>query len=113
MEFYEIIGKLLAALAVGLIAYLTPKAKAWLEANTNAAASENVQRLVTAFAQAAEQLYHDTDPKGTVRKQFVEEQLQLLGVEVTETVINMIEGAVWKINNENKKVQVQALPGEV
>lgn len=32
MSLYEIIGNLLAALAVGLLAFLTPKVKEWLEA---------------------------------------------------------------------------------
>ena len=62
--------------------------------------------MVRAFAQAAEQLLHDADPTGQQRKQFVLNQLQEMGVEITEAVINMIEGAVWEINTENKKAQV-------
>ena len=104
----EIIGNLLAAFVVGLLAYLMPKAKAWFEANTNMATQEQVQQLVQAFARAAEQLYHDTDPSGEARNRFVREQLAALGVEVTEAVMNMIEGAVWEINTETKKAQVQA-----
>ena len=34
-NIYEIIGKLLAAFVVGLIAYLAPKARAWFVANTD------------------------------------------------------------------------------
>ncbi len=30
-----------------------------------------------------------------------------MDVEITETVVNMIEGAVWEINTETKKAQVQ------
>lgn len=106
-NLYEIIGKLLAAFVVGLLAYLTPKVKAWLEANADASTNENIRRLVQSFARAAEQLYHDQDPAGTQRKQFVQDQLRALGVEVTEAVINMIEGAVWEINTENRKALVQ------
>lgn len=106
-NLYEIIGKLLAAFAVALLAYLTPKVKAWFEANTDAAVREDIWKLVQSFARAAEQLYHDQDPAGTQRKQFVQDQLRALGVEVTEAVINMIEGAVWEINTENKKALVQ------
>ena len=106
-DLYEIIGRLLAAFVVGLLAYMAPKAKAWFEANTDAATNENIRRLVQSFARAAEQLYHDQDPAGTQRKQFVQDQLRALGVEVTEAVINMIEGAVWEINTENKKALVQ------
>ena len=106
-NLYEIIGKLLAAVLVSLLAYLTPKAKAWFTANTNAATQENIRRLVQSFARAAEQLYHDQDPNGTQRQLFVQEQLRALGVEVTEAVINMIESAVWEINTENRKALVQ------
>lgn len=106
-NLYEIIGNLLAAFAVGLLAYLAPKARAWFEANTNAATQENIRRLVQSVARAAEQLYHDQDPSGEVRQKFVQEQLRALGVEITEAVINMIEGAVWEINTENKKALVQ------
>ena len=106
-NIYEIIGKLLAAVFVALVAYLTPKAKAWLEANASRSTQERLQQLVRAFARAAEQLYHDTDPSGEARNRFVREQLTALGVEVTEAVLNMIEGAVWEINTENKKAQVQ------
>ena len=107
-NLYEIIGNLLAALLVGLLAYLTPKAKAWFESNADASTNENIRRLVESFARAAEQLYYEQDPTGEKRRQFVQEQLQALGVEVTEAVMNMIEGAVWEINTENKKALVQA-----
>ena len=66
-NIYEIIGKLLAAVSVGLLAYLTPKVKNWLYANTKKSAQDQIQQLVRAFARAAEQLYHDTDPSGEAR----------------------------------------------
>ena len=107
-NIYDIIGKLLAALAVGLLAYLTPKVKEWLSANTDDATEAAVLRMVRSFARAAEQLYHDQDPDGTIRKKYVCGQLQELGIAVTDAVIDMIEGAVWEINTETHKAQVQA-----
>ena len=106
-DLYEIIGNLLAAFLVGLLAYFTPKVKAWLEARAGKSTYDQLMMLVTAFARAAEQLYHDQDPAGTLRKKFVQEQLTLLGIEITEAVLNLIEGAVWEINTENKKALVQ------
>lgn len=103
MTLCEIIGNLLAAFVVGLLACLTPKLNDWLEARTGKANYDQLMMLVTAFAQAAEQLYHDQDPNGAKRKLFVQEQVRALGVELTETVVNMIEGAVWEINAENRK----------
>lgn len=107
MNLYEIVGNLLAAFVVGLLAYLTPRVKEWLEARTGKTNYDQLMMLVTAFARAAEQLYHDQDPQGTLRQKFVREQLNLLGIEITEAVINMIEGAVWEINTENRKALVQ------
>ena len=107
-NIYEIIGKRLAAFVVALLAYLAPKAKTWIMANISKTTQENLLRLIRSFARAAEQLYHDTDPSGEARNRFVREQLTALGVEITEAVINMIEGAVWEINTETLKAQVQA-----
>lgn len=106
-HIYEIFGNLLAALVVGLLAALVPKARAWFEANADRAIQERVQRLIRAFAQAAEQLYRNNDPQGDIRKRFVQEQLRALGIEITEAVINMIESAVWEINTTSKQSQVQ------
>lgn len=63
--------------------------------------------MVTAFARAAEQMFHDVDSTGEKRNQYVRQQLEAMGVEITSAVINMIESAVWEINTETKKTQVQ------
>lgn len=107
-SIYEIIGNLLAAFVVGLLAWLTPKARAWFEANTSKATQARVRQLIQAFARAAEQLYHDTDPGGEARNRFVREQLTALGIEITEAVLNMIEAEVWEINTETRKSQIPA-----
>lgn len=107
MNIYEITGNLLAALVVGLLAYLIPQTKAWFEARTTKDTQDRIHQLVVSFTRAAEQLYHDTDPDGEKRRRFVMDQLQRLGVEITEAVLNMIEGSVWEINTETRKAQVQ------
>ena len=106
-NIYEIIGNLLAVFVVGLLACLVPKARVWFETRITKDTQERIHQLVVSFTRAAEQLYHDTDPDGEKRRKFVMEQLRLLGVEVTEAVLNMIEGSVWEINTETKKAQVQ------
>ena len=106
-NIYEIIGKLLAAFVVGLLACLVPKARAWFETRITKDTQERIHQLVVSFTRAAEQLYHDTDTDGEKRRKFVMEQLRLMGVEITEAVLNMIEGSVWEINTETKKAQVQ------
>jgi len=106
-HIFEIIGSLLGALFVALLWALVPRAREWLAANTDSTSEAWVLALVSAFVRAAEQLYRQDDPTGVKRNQYVREQLQLLGLEITDAVIGMIEGAVWEVNTENKRAQVQ------
>ncbi len=101
-QVMEIIGRLLAAAFVGVVCWLAPKVKAWLEARTDEATTAKIMELVRSFARAAEQLYHDDDPTGAKRNQFVKLQLTELGVELTDAVVSMIEGAVFDINHTPK-----------
>lgn len=96
-NLYEIIGSILAAVLVGFAAYLVPIAREWLAANTDDAAEEAILRLVRSFVRAAEQMYQNKG-SGAERKKFVLEQLQEAGVEITDAVLNMIEGEVWAVN---------------
>lgn len=104
MEIFDIIGKLLAAFAIGLVAYLVPKIKSWLENNVDKAVLEQICTLVDSFVRAADQLYHDDDPTGEKRNAYVREQLERAGVEITETVIGLIEGAVLNVNIEQNSI---------
>ena len=111
MEIFELItaqlARLLAVFAAGIVLYLAPKVREWFMSSSDKNTQERIHQMIVAFAKAAEQLFHDTDPSGAKRQQFVREQLSALGIEITEAVINMIEGAVWEINTETKKAQVQ------
>jgi len=107
MEIFDIIGRLLAAAVALLLAWLTPKLGAWLSANADSATEAGILRMVRSFTRAAEQLLHDEDPTGEKRNAYVKEQLQKLGIEITDAVLGMIEGCVWEINSDNKKAQTQ------
>lgn len=102
-QLISIIGKLIAAIFVGVVTYLAPKAKAWFEVHTSESSQEQIKLLITSFAEAAEQLLHDEDPDGSKRMSYVKNQLTAVGVGLTSEVISMIEGAVWEINNQNRK----------
>lgn len=99
----DLLGKLIAAVFVAIVTYLTPKIKNWLETHTSKASQETIRILITAFTQAAEQLLHDKDPDGTKRMDYVKNQLTAVGIGITSEVVSMIESAVWEINNQNKK----------
>lgn len=102
-QIISIIGKLIAAVFVGVVTYLAPKVKTWLEAHTSKSDQEKIKLLITSFAEAAEQLLHDDDPDGSKRMQYVKNQLTAVGIGITSEVVSMIEGVVWEINNQNKK----------
>lgn len=102
-QIISIIGKLIAAVFVGVVTYLAPKVKVWLETHTSKSDQEKIKLLIVSFAEAAEQLLHDEDPDGSKRMSYVKNQLTAVGVGLTSEVISMIEGAVWEINNQNRK----------
>lgn len=102
-ELIQAFGKLIAAIFVGIVAYLTPKVKQWLEVHASKTSQETIKILVQAFVQAAEQILHDDDPTGQKRMDYVKNQLTAIGIGLTSEVVGMIEGAVWEVNNQNKK----------
>lgn len=93
---------MLATLLVTVLAWIAPKVKAWLETNTDAATQEMLRKTIRSFVQAADQMYHDSDSTGKLRKQYVQNQLADMGIEITEAVLSMIEGFVWEVNVEAK-----------
>lgn len=99
----EIIGKLIAAIFVGIVAYLTPKIKDWVEVHTSMSSQQTIKILIKSFVQAAEQILHDNDPDGSIRMEYVKNQLTALGIGLTSEIISMIEGSVWEVNNQNRK----------
>lgn len=98
MDIYEIIGKILGAIFVALLAWLAPKVEEWLKTNTTAREEESIRAVVRSFCRAAEQLLKEDDPTGSKRNAYVVEHLEQLGIAVTESVIAMIEGEVFDIN---------------
>ena len=107
-EILDIVVRLLAALFVGIVAYLAPKISSFIKINGEALESQEFRNIVLCFVQAADQLLKDDDPTGEKRKQYVIENLEALGYEITDTVITMIEGSVWQVNNAT----VEAIPIE-
>lgn len=101
-SLYNVIGSVLAAFLVTALAWVTPKVNAWLETNMDVATQEMLRKTIRSFVQAADQMYHDSDLTGKLRKQYVQNQLADMGIEITEAVLSMIEGSVWEVNVEAK-----------
>lgn len=95
----ELVGKLLAAFVVGLLATFIPKVNVFLNEKIGVANSEKIALLIKTFVSAAEQLFKENDPEGTIRNAYVKEQLEELGVLVTEEINAQIESAVYELNH--------------
>lgn len=109
-EIIVYLGRFLFWLVCCFVMYalktVTPVFKAWLTAHANRDTADNVLALVDSFVRAADQLYHDDDPTGEKRQAYVKKQLMDTGVELSNAVLSMIEGAVFNVNIERKSVIV-------
>lgn len=92
MMILEIVVKVLAVVITG---YLIPKLKAYLSARLNAEQQAELDRLIRAFVEAAEQTLKAEDPTGEKRKAYVVQQLQALNYEITSELDALIEAAVY------------------
>ena len=95
----ELIGKLIAALFVGLTYYALRKLTEYLEAQKESIKNKDLLLLIDSFVEAAEQLFKADDPTGQKRKKYVEEQLMALGFAITEQIEAYIEASVYEINH--------------
>lgn len=102
-EILDIVVRLLAALFVGIVAYLAPKISSFIKINGEALESQEFRNIVLCFVQAADQLLKDDDPTGEKRMKYVLDNIEALGYEITESIIAIIEGSVWKVNRSNTK----------
>lgn len=105
----DVIVKILAALLAIGGAWLIRKAKAFFVAKIEETGNADLMRLVEQFCTAAEQLFKMDDPTGAKRKEYVQEQLVNMGIEVNSVVDALIEAAVYRLNAERRKKTEEAL----
>lgn len=98
MGILEIIARLLGALIACGLVYFIPKINTWLNEKIGEDKAAKLKRIVAELVKAAEQLYKEEDPDGSIRKKYVEGQLEALGYEVTAYVNNLIESEVLNLN---------------
>ena len=102
MDFTQVLENVMrvfgALIACGIL-WLIPQVNKWLSEKIGEEKAQKLSRLVSELVSAAEQMYKIDDPTGEIRKQYVEEQLQALGYEVTEYINSLIESEVLNINN--------------
>ena len=94
MVFVEIAVKMIAVILTG---YILPKLKAYLSAKLSAEQRAELDRLIKAFVEAAEQTIKSS---GADRKEYVVKQLTALGYEISGEIDALIEAAVYGLKEK-------------
>lgn len=95
----KVIIGILGLCAMWLVGY----AKNALKARAEAEEATQLDVLIYDFVAAAEQQLKKDDPDGSKRNQYVKDNLQELGIAITEEINARIEAAVFEINRTEKK----------
>lgn len=100
-EIIELIVKaLFGLLAIGGL-WLVGFIKEVLKTKVEAQQASELDRLIYDFVAAAEQQLKQDDPDGTKRKAYVVEQLNAVGIAISQEINARIEAAVYEINLNN------------
>ena len=100
-ELIELIVKaLFGLLAIGGL-WLVSFTKDVLKTKVEAQQASELDRLIYDFVAAAEQQLKEDDPDGTKRKAYVVEQLNAVGIAISQEINARIEAAVYEINLNN------------
>ena len=100
-EIIELVVKaLFGLLTIGGI-WLVGFVKEVLKTKVEAQQASELDRLIYDFVAAAEQQLKEEDPDGTKRKAYVVEQLNAVGIAISQEINARIEAAVYEINLNN------------
>ena len=91
---------LFGILAIGGI-WLVGFVKEVLKTKVEAQQASELDRLIYDFVAAAEQQLKADDPDGSKRKAYVVEQLNAVGIAISQEINARIEAAVYEINLNN------------
>lgn len=97
-EILNIVIKVVATLLAFGFGILGTYLAKWIRSKLNAEDVEKFDIFVSELVAAAEQMYKESDPDGTVRLAYVESMLRKSGIEITEAVKAMIESKVFEVN---------------
>lgn len=97
----DIIIKVAATLLAMGLGYLGKWALQWLKGKVDEQGAEKLDLFVSELCYAAEQMFKEADPDGTIRRRYVENMLSQAGYELTDAVRAMIESKVFEINLTN------------
>lgn len=93
----------LALLGLAGIWALT-KLSSHLKIKAEAEQATELDKLIYQFVAAAEQTLKEVDPNGTLRKKYVVDLLEELGIKVSQEINARIEAAVYGLNLEQDEI---------
>ena len=105
-EIIDIIIKVVATLLALGLGWLGKYLISWLKTVLDAKSAEKLDLFIGELVAAAEQMYKQEDPDGTVRLGYVQNMLLEAGYEITDAVQALIESKVFSINLVNRSVDV-------
>lgn len=97
----DIIIKVAATLLAMGIGYLGKYIISWVKGKVDAQSAEKLDLFVAELCFAAEQMFKEVDPDGTIRRGYVENMLAQAGYELTDRIRALIESKVFEINLVN------------
>ena len=97
----DIIIKIAATLLAMGLGYLGKLAIQWLKGKLDEQGIAKLDLFVSELCYAAEQMFKEVDPDGTIRRGYVENMLAQAGYELTDAVRALIESKVFEINLTN------------
>lgn len=98
-----IISFILRILLICFTAFGIPAIKRYLDKKCEEADTEKLIGLIYELVRAAEQLLYGKDEDGSLRKQYVMQQLAALGYEWDNRINAYVESAVYDLNREAHK----------
>ncbi len=102
----DIIIRIAATLLAFGVGYVGKLLVGWLKGKLTEQQSEKLDLFVAELCMAAEQMFKENDPDGTIRRRYVEGMLVQAGYEITDAIRAMIESKVFTINLATKGGEV-------
>lgn len=89
----------IAAMAVCLgLGYLFKQLGALVKKHLSEKEQAHLEKFITELVYAAEQMFYEDDEDGSIRLDYVEQQLIEAGYELTEAISAIIEAKVYELN---------------
>lgn len=97
-EVLSIIIKVAGTIVGAVLVYLVKVASSYLKGKLKQADYDKLDNFVGSLVSAAEQLYKEEDPDGTMRLEYVQDMLIKAGYDLTDSLNALIESWVYAIN---------------